>query len=338
MSCNCNPCGEDAANTAANETIASQISNFTEAFFGEVEKTEINGVVSWVLPCSLETGLTNNPRLPGEGLSCYFKRLFEEGILGLTGPPGEDGNTGSAGFNAFTVVTASFTQPTLAMPNVSISTFYNPSISDGMYIFIQTSGWFSVNANDPSGTLNLTLAKALPGAPATIPAGKLVVPSGFPGESIVGPAGPQGATGAQGPAGSTFTTQNNYYQTNVGTDWQIPLAFTAVDFTTSQPQVTLAQAGVYQIIANVQVRANAPIMVGDGISLKLRDNTSAIDVPGSERQRRGLNTISIEQLVLSVRYETVANNSTVQLFGRMDTANSAAVMANFTSLMAVRLA
>lgn len=338
MSCGCNPCDPAATNTAANETLASQISNFTTQFFGDVEKTEVNGVVTWTLPCSLDVGLENNPRLPSEGLACYFKRLFEEGILGLTGPPGADGATGSPGFNAFTVVTAAFMQPTMAMPNVNVSTYYNPAISEGMYIFIQTSGWYIINANDPSGTLNLTLAKSLPSAPAIITAGKLVVPSGFPGESVAGPAGPQGATGAQGPAGSTFTTQNNYYQTNVGTDWQIPLAFTAVDFTSSQPQVTLAQAGVYQIIANVQVAANAPILINDGISLKLRDNTSLIDVPGSERQRRGLNNSSIEQLVLSVRYETVANNSTVQLYGRMDTANSAKIMANFTSLVVVRLA
>lgn len=349
MSCGCgdsdvvnqtrcgNPCAATEVNTAACETLPSQIENFTIAFFGEVTKTEVDGSVTWVLPCSLETGLTNNPRLAGEGLACYFLRLFDDGIIGLTGPVGDDGDTGTPGFNAFTVVTASFTQPTLAAPNVSISTFPNPALTAGLYLFIQSSGWYIINAADSLGTLNLTLQKALAGAPATITAGKLVVPSGFPGESIVGAQGIQGVPGSTGTPGQTLTAQNAFYHTNVGVNFNLPLLYAAVDFTTSQPEVTLTNPGRYLITASVQVAAAAPIVLNDGIALKLRDDTSAIDVPGSERTIRGFVPQSITTVVLNAIYETVAASATIQLYGRMDTANSAFVAANFTSISAVRL-
>jgi len=55
MSCNCdsnptnnceNPCGVTSTNTAACESLPSQIQNFSDAFFGTVVKTEISGEVT----------------------------------------------------------------------------------------------------------------------------------------------------------------------------------------------------------------------------------------------------------------------------------------------------
>jgi hypothetical protein len=69
--------------------LPSQIQNFTQQFFGDVVKTEVDGQVIWSLPCDLDIGLPNNQRGAGEGLACYFLRLSEEGIIGLTGPQGE---------------------------------------------------------------------------------------------------------------------------------------------------------------------------------------------------------------------------------------------------------
>ncbi len=212
MSCSCNnsgcsgsPCQADSTSTAACETIASQIENFTAAFFGSVVKTEVDGDVTWELPCDLGIGLPNNPRADGEGLACYFLRLFNEGILGLTGPAGATGSAGTNGNNAYTVTVLGFGQPSEGAPSVQVKTLYNPAILAGTYIFIQSSGWYVVNSIDStSGVLFLTLVRALSGAPATITAGKLVVLSGFPGASVTGPAGPTGATGPTGAAGTTF--------------------------------------------------------------------------------------------------------------------------------------
>lgn len=145
MSCNTNPCRTHQHNTAACESLPSQISNFTAQFFGEVVKTEIDGAVAWSLPCGLETGLPNNPRGSGEGLACYFLRLFEEGIIGLTGPAGIQGTPGCNGFNAYTVTLLSFQQPTLAFPGVQVLTAFNPGILEGSYVFIATSGLYLVN-------------------------------------------------------------------------------------------------------------------------------------------------------------------------------------------------
>ena len=191
--CGNNPCRVTQTNTAACESLPSQISNFADQFFGEVVKTEVDGVVTWSLPCSLDVGLPNNPRAAGEGLACYFLRLFEDGIVGLTGPAGDPGDDGAAGRNAFTVTLASFTQPTVESPNVQVLTQYNPAIFPGLIVAIQSSGWYLVNEADTSGMLFLTLSDPTPGAPAVITAGKLVVPAG--GGAVPGPQGPPGPDG-----------------------------------------------------------------------------------------------------------------------------------------------
>lgn len=86
-----NPCAITQENTAACESLPSQLENFITQFFGEVIKTEVNGIVTWSLPCELNTGLPNNPRAAGEGLGCYLLRLIQNGVDGRTGPPGKSG-------------------------------------------------------------------------------------------------------------------------------------------------------------------------------------------------------------------------------------------------------
>ena len=157
MSCNPNcgsdPCAASETNTADCESLSSQVNNFTEQFFGTVVKTEVDGVVTWSLPCELDTGLPNNPRGIDEGLSCYFLRLFNEGIIGLTGPQGDPGVNGDDGRNAFTVTLASFMQPTLGSPNIQISTLFNPAMLESLYVFIEDSGWYQITARDESGAI-----------------------------------------------------------------------------------------------------------------------------------------------------------------------------------------
>lgn len=333
-----NPCGTGPNNTAACETISSQIENFTLQFFGEVFKTELNGVVTWSLPCNLDVGLPNNPRGENEGLACYFLRLFGDGIIGLTGPVGPTGANGTNGNNAYTVTTASFVQPSLASPHITVTTPFNPAILTGIYVFIATSGWYSVDLADPSGTLFLTLVRALDGAPSTISAGKLVVPSGFPGVSVQGPQGIQGPQGVQGSPGASFTATNGFYFAIVGTDFTLDVSYAAVSFVNSSPSVLLPAAGTYSVTAVATVKGLASVATTDIITLKLRNVTDSADVPGSEMKVSNYVVDQLGQVVIHVTVTTSSANNTVSLFGKCTTAGKVDVVALNTTLQYVRLA
>lgn len=333
-----NPCGVSETNTATCESLPSQIQNFTTHFFGEVVKTEVGGVVEWTLPCDLEIGLENNPRAEGEGLACYFLRLFGEGIIGLTGPQGETGAAGTNGRNAYTVTLASFTQPTLASPVVSVSTLFNPAILNELFIFIATSGWYQVNSADSSGTLVLTLVRAVSGATGTITAGKLVVPSGFPGASVTGPTGPQGPVGATGAAGESHTETNEFFFTTVGTDYSLQIAYAQVDFVNADPQVTLSDIGTYKITAVVGLLGLTGVTGTDTVSLKLRNTSNSSDLDGSEVELDNIADTQKEQLVIDVIATTDAVNQTIALFGKVTTVDKIAVVALKTTITAIRIA
>jgi len=328
-----NPCAVTQVNTAACESLPSQISNFTAQFFGTVVKTETDGVVSWSLPCGLDVGLPNNPRAADEGLACYFLRLFSDGITGLTGPAGPAGSDGSAGNNAYTVTLQNFAQPTQAAPHIQVLTAFNPAILNNTYIFIGTSGWYFVDDYDPSGMAFLTLAQAVAGASGTIAAGKLVIPAGF-----VGPAGPQGVQGAQGPPGlNTFAT-NAFYSAPAGTDYNVQVTYQGVDFIASAPRVLLPVAGTYMLTAVVDVVGLAGVVFADSVSLKLFNTIAAADVAGSEHFLSGLAVNQRSQVVLNAIVTTTADSQEIGLYARASSANVFAAVALNTSLSLIRLA
>lgn len=328
-----NPCHVSQSNTATCESLPSQIQNFSDQFFGVVVKTEIDGVVSWSLPCNLDTGLPNNPRTAGEGLACYFLRLFEEGIIGLTGPKGDTGEEGTDGRNAYTVTLASFIQPSSSAPNVQVATQFNPAILTGMYIFIETSGWYHVDLADSSGMLFLSLSVPIAGAGETISAGKLVVPSGTPGTATsqgpagaagekgdtgdTGPAGPAGAAGATGPAGPAGgqTTSLNDYVVGSGSNYFLTVTYAAVNFGGTDPQVVLPDVGTYLLTAVVDVQNDPGSLNTDFIRLKFRDTTLSADVPGSEHSTS--NFVSEEERTISISaiYQSSVDFTTIALFG-----------------------
>jgi len=336
-----NPCAAEECNTAACESQASQISNFTKQFFGVVVKSEVEGQVVWTLPCELETGLPNNPRAVDEGLACYFKRLFEEGIIGLTGPVGPPGANGSDGFNAYTVLLASFIQPSTGAPNVQIQVLPNPAILEGLYVFIANSGWFVVNFVDPNGFLQLSLAQALGSAPpgTLITAGKLVVPAGFPGSSVTGPQGPQGPAGPQGTPGAAQTTTNGGYYDATGTNYTLTTTSSAVDFSTTMAQVLLPDQGTYIITASAGLLGLASAAASDFCELHLRDVTVSANLNGSVQQITNINPGRKASLaLLPVPYVTSGPNHTVRLFGRFQTGGVCSVVAARTSITFVRVA
>lgn len=337
--CDGNPCRVNETNTAQCESLPSQIQNFTAQFFGEVIKTETDGVVSWSLPCNLDVGLPNNPRAEDEGLACYFLRLFNDGIVGLKGDPGAKGDAGTDGKNAFTVTLGSFSQPTLDNPNIQVLTSYNPAFMVGEYVFIATSGWYVITTADTTGTLFLTLTKPLDGAVSgPVVAGKLVVLAGYPGANGVGTQGPQGEKGDTGPMGDSVTSTNGTYYAPIGVDFNLPVTYTAVNFINSSPAVLFPVAGKYLVTVVADLVGLTGVALTDNAFLKLFNVSAASDVPGSEHKLSNLVDTERKQIVLNVVLTTSAPNQTVQIYGKATTADKIAVVALNTSFSYVRLA
>lgn len=335
----CNPCRNTSlTNTAACESLPSQIENFTKQFFGVVVKSEIDGQVVWTLPCDLGVGLQNNPRGADEGLACYYLRLFSEGIIGLTGPQGNDGTPGVAGRNAYTVTLQAFTQPDAGSPNVQFLTSYNPAILEGSYILVEDSGFYIVTATDPSGAIFATLFQALPGAPATINAGKLVVLSGVPGASVTGATGPAGPAGPAGSNATSFSVDNGEYFAPIGTNHNLPLVYAAVDFVNSSPVVTLPATGTYRVTATADLVGLPTVLTTDRAFLKLRNTSLAADISGSEHAVSNFVDTARSSLTLIARVITTAPNQMVALYGKADTADKIAVVALNTNMTFERLA
>lgn len=349
-----NPCAIVEHNTVQCESLPSRVENFTKNFFGDVVRTEVDGQVVWSLPCGLDVGLPANPRGLDEGLACYFLRLFNDGIVGLTGPAGENGQTGAAGHNAYTVTLAGFLTPAQG-GSVTVQTLYNPGILVGSYVFVDTSGWYQVTAKTISGLLTLMLLIAAPGA-GFISSGKLVVPSGQPGETIVGPKGDTGfqgppgpvgaqgatgATGATGPAGNNLLANNNSITGFGGSDFVIPQNlgnYDLISFGFNQLQFTATAVGTYVVIATFDVKN---IAGGDGsIAIcKIQNTTLSADVTGAATFCGPMVDQTEQSVALMGLVHTTAIN---QVIGVLATngrnANETSVIANRSTLVYYQIA
>lgn len=333
-----NPCNvRPGVNTPACESLPSQIQNFTLQFFGDVLKTEVDGNVVWSLPCSLDVGLPNNPRGIDEGLACYFLRLFHDGIVGLTGPAGDPGTPGTNGNNAYTVTLKSFTQPTLTHPILQVVTSANPAILVNTYVFIDGSGWYLVQETDGAGVLLLSLVQPIASATGTIPSGRLVVPSGFPGASVQGKQGLQGPKGDTGPAGQTFTSVNGFYFADVGTDYALQIVYAAVNFTNSAPTLLLPTAGKYLVTAVVDVVGTAGVATTDIASFKLVNTSIAADIDGSEHLGSVTANLQRQQVAINSVVTTDQANQTIALYGKATSANVISAVALHTTMTYVKL-
>lgn len=199
LQCN-NPCGKPPGTC---DELPTQIDAFSTQFFGnDLGKQNVNGNVSWVLPCGLDVGAAANPRLPGESLACYFLRLFQAGITGSIGQQGPPGVDGPCGLDAFTITLQNFQQPTLTDPYVTVFTRPGFSLVSGLPVEVQGSGYYMVEDAESTGATLLRLTQPFAGAPSIIPAGAIVIASGLPGAVILGPRGQRGPQGNQGPQGA----------------------------------------------------------------------------------------------------------------------------------------
>jgi hypothetical protein len=345
-----NPCVIAQHNTVQCESLPSRIENFTKNFFGDVIRTEVNGQVVWSLPCGLDVGLPANPRGTDEGLACYFLRLFNDGIVGLTGPPGTAGLTGAAGHNAYTVTLAPFVTPA-AGQTVQVQTLFNPGILNQSYLFVDTSGWYQVVSTSVTGLLTLKLLIAAPGSGLT-PAGKLAVPSGQPGQSITGQKGdtgdtgpigqtgnqgPVGNTGATGPAGNNLLANNGYLTGFGGSDFAIPAAFTVVNFGGGGTmEFTATNVGTYFIVASFDIINTSG---GDATgSLQFYNSTAGSVLPGGQASIGSLHTSEEFPASVFTIYTNTVINQLIQLRASSNPALATSLVANRSALMFFQIA
>lgn len=334
-----NPCGHGPNNTPQCETLPSQIENFTLQFFGEVVKTEQNGKVVWSLPCGLDIGLPDNPRGVGEGLACYFLRLFEDGITGLKGDQGDQGDPGTNGNNAYSVTLHTFTQPSLASPSVQVQTQFNPGVGlQGSYVFIDTSGWYQVAGSDGTGNLSLVLIKLSSTSPgATVPLGKLVIVTGPPGASIQGPPGTPGVQGPVGPPGPEPTATNAMVQPgNAATNANPDVTYAVLNFTTLNLQFLAPKAGTYLVHVTSTVIGNASVLGSDAIFMKVVDDSVAADV-SVEMVITGLAVGDHRVMSITAIVNTDSDNHTISIYGKQSVIGHINYQAGRTIMTWVRL-
>jgi len=268
---NCSPCTVCPENTENCETLPSALDNFTRQFFGQIERTVIDGKVTWVLPCNLDTGLPGNPRLDTEGLACYFLRLFNDGIIGLVGPKGDTGAPGTNGRNAYTVTTSAFNAPTEVNPNSQFTVIPSSVLSIGQIVFVPTIGWLLITDIFQNSEIFTTLIELVPNFASIANPGLLVLPAGPRGLTVVGSQGPQGdkgdkgdqgvtgATGATGAAGATgpagaASTNSHAEQTGGTTDFTVTDIDQKIDFGTTDLDLTLPTAGTYLVAVTLAGR------------------------------------------------------------------------------------
>lgn len=361
MSCGCNDsgvqyytpnaCAPCPTNTAACETLPSALDNFISHFFGTVTKTEVNGRVTWTLPCNLDVGLAANARLAGEGLACYFLRLFNEGIVGLKGDQGDVGPSGYDGNNAYAMASTQ-----ISIPAINGTTQFDiiptPVVTTGMIIFLPGAGWFEVTNVFQGKTIFATFRQAVDSPAALLPPATLVIPAGYRGESVKGDTGDTGAkgdkgdtgatgaTGATGPTGATgaagaAATNTNAQDTGGTTDHTLTVGYAKIDFGTDDLEVTLLAAGTYLLMADLEITVGG-LSNTDAGQFKLYNSTQGADVAGSEINFSIISARTVQVNLKAIA--TVAANDVIQVWGQnIDAARGDVKYAN-SKLIYIKLA
>lgn len=123
------------------------------------------------------------------------------------------------------------------------------------------------------------------------------------------------------------------YFAPIGTDYQLGIAYAAVDFTNSSPQILLTNAGRYRVSVVADLVGLAGVLTSDKAFLKLRNTSSSADVDGSEHQLSNFVDTARGQITIIARVETTGANQTIGLFGKADTAARIAVVALNTTVV-----
>jgi len=267
------PCSTCNEASATNEALPSALDNFIAAFFGTLEKSVVDGKVVWTLPCNLNVGLENNPRQDGEGLACYFLRLFEAGIIGLTGPQGDDGPAGEDGKDGYSTVVTAVTNASAECPNIAVQVLSDEPYSAGLYVFIPFAGYFLINEVQDN-VVYLSLVQLSTNAVATIPVGSPVVPAGPSGsQGAKGDKGDAGLTGAKGDKGDTGATGDTGLsaQAELLSGFVQPSANVTVGFVTLSREI-YASPGQFVWIGGVQVGGYYEVLAAAGTQIQIRNS------------------------------------------------------------------
>jgi len=131
----------------------------------------------------------------------------------------------------------------------------------------------------------------------------------------------------------------------VGTAYAFTNTAAAIDFGTTDPSITLAEAGTYVIYGQVQLAYNAATVVAETATVKVRrtNNTAAdlssvvvIDLPVATTLTHSYGVVTIPPVV----YTTTATDDVVTLFGNVSAGLGAGTIdatAVGTSIVAVRI-
>ena len=280
-------------NSAACESLASKLGNFTSSFFGVVTKTDVDGKVVWTLPCDLETGLASNPRGFGEGVACYFFRLLYDNIQELKGEVGDKGVAGVNGANAVSAVTANFFQPAVG-ETITISVLATRALLPGLIVFVQNSGWYDIVAND-GDSIVITLREALSFAPVVVPLGAVIVPTcpggrPIPGDQgLPGDKGDQGIQGDQGVQGRDANPDINGFIFGVGHSDFITTIIgnqpVPVELDGATVDINLTVPGTYYIVGTVAtVKGTSAVLFLALVSFAVVDNISGLTLAAYNTQ------------------------------------------------------
>ena len=245
------------------ETLPSALDNFIKQFFGVVTKIVApDGNVTWSLPCNLDTGIPGNPRLPGEGVACYFFRLFNDGLVGITGPQGIPGPVGPAGTgeNSYSTTAVDFTIPAIA-GSVNVILVNAGWVGLGVTLFISGSGFYQV-LGKVGNTLTLVFLADTTGATGTLAAG-----------AEVQAGGRRGATGVTGNK-TIMVFQRSAFAPATPTGNGVPAGWTLAPPAGFD---ALWMSIATQSGANALIGAwSAPIEISDAVT-----NTTAADIGSS---------------------------------------------------------
>jgi len=305
-----------------------------------------------VLPCDLDVGLPGNPRLDGEGLACYFLRLFNDGIIGQMGPIGPIGPAGTNGRNAYAVITSAFNAPSDDNPTSQFTIIPTPVVSVGQTIFITSLGWVRITDILDNTTVFTTLIELIPSSAAVVVPGSLALPTGPRGLSIIGPQGDQGLkgdkgdqgvtgdTGAAGPTGATgpagaAATNSNGTETGGSTDYTMTNVYAKVDFGTNDLDITLPTAGTYLVMFQFGGRNDSAAT--REWDFKIHNLTQAADIPNTEQ----FNVVNTDSSATRFQYfyvfgiiTTAGANEIIQLFAK-SSANTATQLIDFATAKGV---
>lgn len=167
------------------------IDNLTLALYGPLQKSVVGGKVVWTIPCDPSNAATiyDIPRLPGEGLMCYFIRALQ--IQQLRGPTGATGVAGPAGLSGATGLVGATGMGATGATGAS-----GPTGATGATGFTGATGSGATGATGATGFTGATGLRGATGAAGS---------TGATGVGATGATGLQGATGFIGATGAGAT-------------------------------------------------------------------------------------------------------------------------------------